>query len=169
MSDKTFDELLPLITHENKRAFLLNYPKFRVAKHTCDAIGIDDSTFRLWRLRDKLFSHAFHALKKEIQADLIELHEKNIDEVAFDPKTKDQSRIFGSLVRLRAEAPEKYREKVEGTKVIGDITVKLAMPSYTEMLKAKEGKDVRQIGGPKLLERKKKKVSNLKGGSNALK
>ena len=160
MSDKTFDELFPLIKNENQKLFLQLFPSYRVSKQITDRLGLDNSTFYKWMARDNLFRQTFQALKKEVSEELILLHEKNIDDVAFDPKTKDQSRIFGSLVRLRAEAPEKYREKVEGTKVIGDITVKLAMPSYTEMLKTKEGKDVRQIEGPKLLGKGKKRVSN---------
>ena len=141
------------ITHPKKLAFLQNYPKFGISKLTAKAIGIGESTVRAWNRDDKVFFNAFNALKKEIEAELIELHERNIDEVAFGEKTPAQSRIFGSLVRLRAIAPDKYRGKVSDTRLIGDITVKLNIPrpGFKELPEAKkqlkEGKDALQIKG----------------------
>ena len=145
------------ITHPKKLAFLQNYPKFGISKLTAKAIGIGESTVRAWNRDDKVFFNAFNALKKEIEAELIELHERNIDNVAFGEKTPAQSRIFGSLVRLRAIAPEKYRERQPETRLIGDITVKLAVPAYTDNpvlpppkqlpAKIKEGKDAIQRQG----------------------
>ena len=136
--EKTFDELFPLIKNENQKLFLQLFPSYRVPQQVTNHIGISHSTFWTWLARDKLFAATYNALKKETAEHLILLHEKNIDEVALGAKTPAQSRIFGSLVRLRAEAPDKYREKVEGIKLPGEITVRLAMPSYAEMKSAKE-------------------------------
>jgi len=156
------------ITHPKKLAFLENYPKFQSITATAEAIGISRHIVHRWLNKDDpqgsgdvIFISEFNRIKKEIEAELIEKHEKNIDNVAFGDKTPAQSRIFGSLVRLRAIAPEKYRERPPETRLIGDIVVKLAVPPYTDnpvlpppakQLPAKsdiikEGKDAIQIRG----------------------
>ena len=136
--------LISQIKHPKKLAFLENYPKFRVTKDTAIAIGTSDSTVRNW-YADKHFKDALDALKKDIEAHLIEIHEQNIDNVAFSKDTPAQSRIFGSLVRLRAIAPDKYRERPLIDKaIIGDITVKLATPPYNDEVKLIGGNDAIQ-------------------------
>lgn len=127
LEDKSYEELLKQVKHEKQRLFLEEYPKFRISSQTCEAIGIGESTPRSW-YKDEVFNSAFIALKKEVSRKLIEEHEKNIDTVAFGEKTPAQSRIFGSLVRLRAEAPDKYREKVVATPLIGNVTIKMDIP-----------------------------------------
>lgn len=127
--EETLEELKAKITHPDKLAYLEQYPKFKRVMKTAQAVGVSDSTIRVWRREDETFNTAFHALKKEIKADLIAIHEKNIHDIATDKITPPQSRIFGSLVILRAEAPDKYREKsVTETKLTGNITVKMAIP-----------------------------------------
>ena len=127
-----------IITHPKKLAFLQNYPKFQSITATAEAIGISRDTVHRWLNKDDpqgsgdvIFINEFNRIKKELERELIEKHEANIDNVAFDPKTPAQSRVFDSLVRLRAIAPEKYREKQPETKLIGDIVVKLAVPPHT--------------------------------------
>lgn len=137
------------ITHPKKLAFLENYPRFKTITETAEAIGVSRAGVYKWLNEDDIFVSKVDALKKEIEAQLIEKHEQNIDDVAFGEKTPAQSRIFGSLVRLRAIAPDKYREKPPETRLVGDIVVKLAVPAYTDnpvMLEEpkkqlKEGKD----------------------------
>ena len=107
--------------------FLAEYPNNTSITATAKAIGVGRRTVYDWINRDELFARTFAQLKKEIDALLIEKHEQNIDELAFSEKTKDQSRIFASLVRLRALAPEKYREKHEA-QLIGEIVVKSEIP-----------------------------------------
>lgn len=131
MEQKSIEELMQSITHPNKLAFLENYPKFRITKQTTAAIGINECTVYDWFNRDEVFYQAFQAIKKRIQQETIEIHEKNIQSVATDPKTPAQSRIFGSLVILRAEAPEKYREKSEHH-ISGDIKVISYIPRPVE-------------------------------------
>jgi len=145
---------MPKITHHKKLLFLENYPKFQSITATAQAIGISRDTVHRWLNKDDprgcwdaLFADEFSRIKKEMERELIEKHEQNIDNVAFEAKTPAQSRIFGSLVRLRAIAPDKYREKPTETKLIGDITVKLGVPAYTdnpmlpERKQLKEGSD----------------------------
>ena len=134
----TYEDLLAKITHHKKRLFLQEYPKFKVSKHTAEAIGIGDSTVRAW-YHDETFLSALTALKKEVEQHIIQLHEQNIDDVALDPKTKDQSRIFGSLVRLRAAWPEKYREQTMKHVIEGDIIFKIKAPE-PDYLEVKEVK-----------------------------
>ena len=142
------------ITHPKKLAFLQNYPKFQSITATAEAIGISRHIVHRWLNKDDkqgsgdvIFINEFSRIKKELEAELIEKHEANIDNVAFEEKTPAQSRIFGSLVRLRAIAPEKYREKQPETRLIGDIVVKLAVPPYTDnpilppVKQIKEGSD----------------------------
>lgn len=136
IEDLDYESLLPMIKHDKKLLFLEQYPRFRVISKTCEAIGINDSTVRSW-YKDGVFNSAFSALKKEVSAKLILLHEKNIDDVAFSDKTPAQSRIFGSLVRLRAEAPDKYREKpITETRISGNVVIRMDIPPYRDELPA---------------------------------
>lgn len=127
-----------MITHPKKLTFLENYPKFKTTKATTEAIGIREATPYDWIKTDEVFAVAFAALKKEIEAHLIELHEANIDDIALNIKTPPQSRIFGSLVRLRAAWPEKYRENAPESKFVGEITIKMAIPEYDDSLRLVE-------------------------------
>ena len=131
--DKSFEELLVEITNTDQRIFLEHYPKFNTTVGTCEAIGICEATPYNWRNKDGVFNKAFIALKKDLALKLVELHEKNIDDIAFDKLSPAQSRIFGSLVRLRAEAPDKYREKQSTPTLIGNVTIKMAVPEYKEL------------------------------------
>lgn len=127
--EETLEELKAKITHPGKLAFLEQYPKFKRVMITAQTIGVSDSTIRVWRREDETFNTAFHALKKEITQELIAIHEQNIDDVCLATDTPAQSRIFGSLVKLRAYDPDRYREKsVTETKLTGNITVKMAIP-----------------------------------------
>lgn len=125
------------VTQHNKDRFLEYYPKFESVEKTSKAVGISKGIVYKWlgddeAYADKTFSNKVALIKKELELRLIDKHEQNIDDVAFDPNTKPQSRIFGSLVRLRAIAPDKYRERPPETRLIGDIQVKLAVPPYED-------------------------------------
>lgn len=148
LESKSYEETIKEITHPNQLKFLENYPKYRFIKHTCEQIELHDSTVRRWRLGDRVFKHAFTLLKKEVSGNIVDLHEKNIDDIATDPTTPAQSRVFASLVRLRAEAPDKYREKTSPTPLIGNVTIKMAIPEYEDVIKG-EFKEIAQIQEPK--------------------
>ena len=124
-----YDIALSKISNPNQLLFLENYPKFKSVKLTALAVGISENLPYDWKYRkDKAFTDAYELLKKRIKEELIAAHEQNIDNLAFDEKTKDQSRIFASLVRLRAEAPDKYREKPVEHKFTGEILIKTNIP-----------------------------------------
>lgn len=131
--DKTFEELFNQITHEKQREFLEQYPKFSYIKKTTEAIGINESTPYEWINKSEPFKRAFQALKKEVTARLIETHEQNIDDVAFDKLSPAQSRIFGSLVKLRALDPQRYREN-QPTKIEHEVvhSVRFILPDGQE-------------------------------------
>ena len=167
-NDTSYEELLAKITHPKQRLFLENFPKFRTLTPTEAAIGMAPRSVYNWIEDDEVFNEAYEALKKQISRELILLHEQNIDNVAFGEKTPAQSRIFGSLVRLRAEAPEKYREKYTPEfKLSGDITVKMAIPGYSdEPLQEEAGKLLKE-GKHALQGQGITEGSDKEGGSEA--
>lgn len=126
--------LMPHETQQNKASFLERYPEFGQIEATARAIQVGRRTVHYWLEKDKVFNKQFLALKKEVETELVEKHEDNIDTIAFSKETAPQSRIFGSLVRLRALAPDKYREKTNAPQIIGDIIIKMAVPPYNDTL-----------------------------------
>ena len=123
-----YDQALSKISDPVKLAFLQKYPEIRVVGETATLVKSSERTIYRWLSLDKDFNAAWQILKKENKARIVELHEQNIDNLAFDEKTKDQSRIFASLVRLRAEWPDKYREKPVEHKFTGEILIKTNIP-----------------------------------------
>lgn len=126
--EPTYEELLARITHEKQLRFLDKFPASGYLNRTAEAIGLSFQAVYYWMTTDRVFLEAFEALKKQTTVDIIERHEQNIEEVCFDKDTPAQSRIFGSLVRLRAEAPDKYREKANAVPFTGTIKVELSVP-----------------------------------------
>jgi len=114
------------IKHPKKLAFLENYPKFLFATKTAEAIGIDESTHYEWLNGDKAYSQAFQEIKKKIYAKRLEENEAEIHRRGLNKS--DLLLIF----ETKALAPERYREKPPETRLIGDITVKLSVPPYTD-------------------------------------
>lgn len=119
-------------TIHNKTVFLEQYPTFTSVTGTAKAIGINKHTVYRWLRLDKHFITAFARLKKEVQLHTIELHEKNIYDIALDEKTPPQSRIFGSLCILRANDPDKWREKANAIPISGELKVILSVPPYSD-------------------------------------
>ena len=117
------------ITHPKKIAFLQNYPRIKGIVATCEAIGIDPKTYYNWCNADKLFLQEVQRVKKEVDDRRLQLYEAELDKrVMFGSKQSDILLMFG----LKALNPEKYRERPPETRLIGDITVKLAVPAYTD-------------------------------------
>ena len=123
-------------SHPKKEAFLINYPTFMRISKTATAIGIDRTTIHNWLNKDTVFNNAFIAIKKELDRELLERHEASLNEMVFDPKTPAMVRFLGHCFRMKALAPEKYREKPLIDKaVIGDIVIKWeTMPAYADRL-----------------------------------
>ena len=135
--EESLEDLISKIDNTNQLAFLEQYPRFKYINKTAEAVGIADSTVRGW-YREDVFTNAFNALKKDVQRELIEAHEQNIDDVCLNEKTPAQSRIFGSLVKLRALDPNRYRDNMP-TKVEHEVihTMRFVLPDGKEY-KAKE-------------------------------
>ena len=118
---------------ENKKAFLEHYPKFKSIMHTAKAIGINPSTaFRWLNENDKIagdlrFIKLFTQLKKEVLTLSLEEAEAELEDRALGRKPCRMSDIL-LMFYLKALAPEKYREKAGETRLVGDITIKLAIP-----------------------------------------
>jgi len=143
-SPKTFEELRDLVTRPERRLFLEQFPKFKYIQPTAAALNLGGSAVSYWLSCDKAFRDAFEMLKKIVVEDTIRIHEENIDKVCLAENTPAQSRIFGSLVRLRAEAPGKYRENQQpDVKLAGDIIVKLSVPAYTDTPQLPEAIEVK--------------------------
>lgn len=118
------------ITHPKKKAFLENYPTFKTITETARAIGIGRRTAHMWLSEDETFMLSMHALKKEMERELIETYANNIHDIALDSKTPAQSRILGSIFMLKAFDRDKYGDRPAEAKIVGDITIKMAIPPY---------------------------------------
>lgn len=144
-----YEDLLAKITHPKKRLFLEHYPKFNVSKYTADAIDVNEATIWRWLDGDETFKQAMQALKKDLALARIEIHEKNIHDIALDPKTPPQTRVFGSLVVLRAESPDKYREKPVKYELTGDINFNIKAPEPDYKITTEETKLLKEGDGTK--------------------
>ena len=127
--EPSYEQLLAKITHPKQRAFLENYHKFGEITATANAVGT--SRFAVWHWQQnggELFKNAFNALKKEYDAHLLLQHERNLDNIAFDPEAASQSRVLASIFITKALAPDKYREKVATIPFTGNIKLELSVP-----------------------------------------
>lgn len=112
--DDAFNASLANIKDERKLKFIELLPVHRYYNITAQAVGISDRTVSRWLVADKDFMACVSVIKKAVNEKLVELHENNIDSIAFDDKAPKQTRVFASLVKLRALAPERYREDYSG-------------------------------------------------------
>lgn len=130
--EQEYEELLAQITHEKKRAFLENYPKFCITKHTCEAIGIDESSIYIWRKKDEIFNNAFGELKKRIDNTRLQKYEAELDKRVLETPSKQSDILL--MFGLKALHPDKYREKpATMTQLTGNITIKMDIPEYKEL------------------------------------
>lgn len=127
---------LPETTTYNKKLFLEKFPTFVSITDTANAMGISRAIVFDWVKKDKAFKLTLDTLKKLIQEKRIEEHEKNIHDIALDTNTPAQSRIFGSLCILRANDPNKWREKANAIPISGELKVILSVPPYSDDVKA---------------------------------
>ncbi len=118
-------------TKDKKRVFLERYPDFLRATKTANAIGINNETHYDWLKTDEEYSKQFQSLKKRIDSDRLE---ENLREVHRRGLEKSDLLL---MFETKALAPEIYREKVADTRLIGDITIKMAIPGYDEGLRLK--------------------------------
>lgn len=125
-------------TAEKKQAFLDNYEKFNGVIATCEAIDISPVTYWRWCKADEVFSSECNALKKEIDKSRLDRYEAELDNRALGGESKQSDILL--MFGLKALKPNVYREKVADTRLIGDITIKMAIPGYDESLRLTDGK-----------------------------
>ena len=124
-------------TKRKKQAFLDNYPNFLRATKTAIAIGIDESCHYRWLEADEVYKQAFQSLKKEVDSDRLDRYEKELDKRALGGESKQSDILL--MFGLKALDPSKYREKQTVPMIMGDITIKMAIPAYDEKLRLTEG------------------------------
>jgi hypothetical protein len=111
-------------------------------RETCAAIGLGKSTFYRWLKEDDAFRDKWDALKKEIELDLLERHEKSIDDIAFDPNVPPQTRLLGSFFKAKKLDPS-YRDSYTQRVNVGNVVIQLNIPDYDDSI---EG-EYREIDG----------------------
>ena len=115
---------------EKQLQFLENYPKFLRATKTAEAIGINDCTHYDWLKKDEEYSRQFQELKKRIDSDRLEAVESEIYSRSFKEDAYGSSTLL--MFQAKALNPAKYRDNPPETRLTGDITIKLAVPGYTD-------------------------------------
>ena len=120
--EKSFDELLPLITHPKKRAFLENYPTLLITRDTCQAIGIGKTTFYRWLNEDSILRDAWNVLKKEVAAHRLEEAE---GEAHRRGMAKSDLLLLAELNYLTGG---KWSPKTASATFVGDTTILFAFP-----------------------------------------
>ena len=126
------------IVHPKKIAFLENYPKFIGVVATCEAIDISPVTYWRWCNADEVFSKHCNDIKKEIGQRRLEKYEAELEKRALGGESKQSDILL--MFGLKAEDPSKYREKQSIPMIMGDITIKMAIPAYDEKLRLTNGR-----------------------------
>ena len=124
--EATYNKLSP-----KQQTFIETYPQYRSITLTAKAVGIHRDTVYKWREGDDNFLRILQAIKKETDEETLEKVEAELYDRAMGNKPAKMSDIL-LMFLAKALAPEKYREKAPETRLIGDITVKLAVPAYTD-------------------------------------
>ena len=124
--EPTYEELLAKITHPKQRAFLENYPTFMITKDTAEAIGVHEFTPYDWQTNDENYLLAFLALKKNIDNTRLQKYEKELEKRALGGESKHSDILL--MFGLKAESPDKYRDKMTAIPFTGSIKVELSVP-----------------------------------------
>jgi hypothetical protein len=132
MNEST-QELINKITDDKHRQFLELYPKFMEITKVAEAMNLNRHTIHMWLQRDEHLSNTFAALKKNIEAEVLESHLKNIRNIAFDPKIPPQTRILASIFETKA-LDARYKDRVDQNIIVGDIIFKTSMPPVGEKI-----------------------------------
>lgn len=135
------------ITHPKKLAFLENYKKFKRIHDTAKAIGVGVSTVYQWLQEDDVLSDKAEVIKKEIDAERLELYEAELDKRALTgSKQSDILLMFGLKALNRDKYEGKQAQAFQGTIIIQSPMPK---PDYVEGIEPKlltEGEN--DIGHP---------------------
>jgi len=115
----------------HQRVFLQRFSDFGTVHATAKAIGVHFSTAFYWIKRNENFARCYELAKEAYTQKLeLELYRRSLN--ANASKMSDVLLMF----TLKARRPDIYREKSLIDKpIIGDITVKLAVPPYDEAMR----------------------------------
>ena len=125
-------------TAEKKQLFLDKYPVLLRATKTAEAIGIAERTHYDWLSSDEVYNTAFTELKKRVDSDRLEQIETEIHNRAMGGESKQSDILL--MFEAKALDPGKYREKQAIPMIMGDITIKMAIPAYDEKLRLTNGR-----------------------------
>ena len=125
-------------TAEKKQLFLDKYPLLLRATKTAEAIGINECTHYEWLKSDEKYSQAFQEIKKRVDSDRLEQIETEIHNRAMGGESKQSDILL--MFEAKALDPGKYREKQAIPMIMGDITIKMAIPAYDEKLRLTNGR-----------------------------
>jgi len=131
------------IIHPKKLAFLENYPRFNGVMAACEAININYSTYWRWMQADEVFRKQCTVLKKEVDSHRLERYEKELDNRALGGESKQSDILL--MFGLKALNPDRYREKQSIPTIVGDITIKLAIPPYDDVPKLPQVIEAKEI------------------------
>jgi len=142
--EPSLEELISRVDNGRKRAFLETFPIFETTRDTAKALGFTDWAVLKWQQSDGVFLQAFSALKKFIDARRLDDYEQELKRRALEGTSKHSDILL--MFALKALNPDVYRDKPTLTaQLTGDITVKLAVPSYDDVPVAIESKPAKQL------------------------
>lgn len=136
--EPALEELLSKVTDPKKRTYLDLLSKIHYSSQVTREMGIAHGLPFNWRVEDKSFSDAYDAIKKQEDDYWLHFHLDNIRTITGDSTTPPQTRLLGSFFEVKKLDPS-YRDNAQEARIVGDITVHLAIPPYDEGLRLLPG------------------------------
>jgi len=122
MSD---ENLFTEIDNPQKRAYLISYTRTGSNNKASDSAQTERTTSWRWKRDDEQFKQAFSVADEIYSHNYLNELQQELKKRATD-KTAQMSTI-ALFFALKAEAPDKYREKAAPL-ISGEVTIKLALP-----------------------------------------
>lgn len=119
-------ELFSEIRDARKRMFLIDYCQSGSIEQASKSAGVGRVTTWYWRRDDKEFTKAFDVADRIYHDNYLSQLERELKKRSLD-KSAPMSTV-ALFFALKAEAPDKYREKVPEQREIGPIKVILEIP-----------------------------------------
>jgi len=130
-----WEKLLSSVRHIRKKAFLKAFAECGTITKAAELAEIERHSHYFWCKEDKQYKEAFDIAREIYDAKELEVFEAELKKRALEPSAPMSSILL--MFKLKSLA-DKYRDKLPEQKLIGDITIKLAIPErkYPEL---KEG------------------------------
>jgi hypothetical protein len=126
---------------QRQEAFLSAFARCGKIGRAAQAVGISRACVERWQSLDIYGIYGFKKMIKEAHLDYVELLEEDMDDfIAVSKHNTQIARIF----RLRAEAPEKYREEVK----VLNVSAPIQMLDRLRELATKERKQQEALEAP---------------------